>query len=189
MNAWRPSINIVGITETAPTLEQPYLLGLLAMIKCSICSYQCDNWYVSNWRLACHINFCLGRCPLELAQRPLRVALAWHFARRSTPFGVTIHWFINRNIKTKSVVMIQAMIHDFSRGISWWSVVSGIISLANDMKRHYIITTLSWYTLCVMTLCIASAIERVLTQLTSKDFQAGSTRDALKYSSITAFTS
>jgi hypothetical protein len=21
----------------------PYLLGLLAMIKCSICSYQCDN--------------------------------------------------------------------------------------------------------------------------------------------------
>ena len=26
----------------------------LAMIKCSICSYQCDNWYVSNWRLACH---------------------------------------------------------------------------------------------------------------------------------------
>ena len=34
-----------------------YLLGLLAMIKCSICSYQCDNWYVSNWRLACHIDF------------------------------------------------------------------------------------------------------------------------------------
>ena len=23
----------------------------------SICSYQCDNWYVSNWRLACHISF------------------------------------------------------------------------------------------------------------------------------------
>jgi len=67
-----------------------YLLGLLAMIKCSICSYQCDNWYVSNWRLACHINFCLGRCSLELAQRPLCVALAWHLARRSTPFGVTI---------------------------------------------------------------------------------------------------
>ena len=59
------------------------------MVKCSICSYQCDNWYVSNWRLACHINFCLGRCSLELAQRPSRVALAWHLARRSTPFGVT----------------------------------------------------------------------------------------------------
>jgi len=28
-----------------------------------------------------------------------------------------------------------------SRGISWWSVVSSILSLANDMKRHYIITT------------------------------------------------
>jgi len=39
----------------------PYLLGLLAMIKCSICSYQCDNWYVSNWRLACHIYFSVGR--------------------------------------------------------------------------------------------------------------------------------
>ena len=34
--------------------ESSYLLGLLAMIKCSICSYQCDNWYVSNWRLASH---------------------------------------------------------------------------------------------------------------------------------------
>jgi hypothetical protein len=66
-----------------------YLLGLLAMIKCSICSYQCDNWYVSNWRLACHINCSLGRCPLELAQGPSRVALAWHNAGSSTPFGVT----------------------------------------------------------------------------------------------------
>jgi hypothetical protein len=25
------------------TNPKPYLLGLLAMIKCSICSYQCDN--------------------------------------------------------------------------------------------------------------------------------------------------
>jgi hypothetical protein len=67
----------------------PYLLGLLAMIKCSICSYQCDNWYVSNWRLACHIYFSLGRRSLELAQSPSCVALAWHLAGRSTPFGVT----------------------------------------------------------------------------------------------------
>ena len=35
----------------------PFLLGLLAMIKCSICSYQCDSWYVSNWRPARHIDF------------------------------------------------------------------------------------------------------------------------------------
>ena len=67
----------------------PYLLGLLAMIKCSICSYQCDNWYVSNWRLACHIYFCLGKRALELARRPSRVALAWHTAGSSIPFGVT----------------------------------------------------------------------------------------------------
>ena len=63
------------------------------MIKCSICSYQCDNWYVSNWRLACHIYFSLGRWSLELAQSPSRVALAWHLAGRSTPFGVTkVHY-------------------------------------------------------------------------------------------------
>ncbi len=42
-----------------------------------------------NWRLACHINFCLGGCSLELAQGPSRVALALHLARRSTPLGVT----------------------------------------------------------------------------------------------------
>ena len=67
----------------------PYLLGLLAMIKCSICSYQCDNWYVSNWRLACHMNVSLGSCCPELAQALSSVALAWHRARGSTPFGVT----------------------------------------------------------------------------------------------------
>ena len=66
-----------------------YLLGLLAMIKCSICSYQCDNWYVSNWRLACHMNVSLGSCCPELAQALSSVALAWHKARGSTPFGVT----------------------------------------------------------------------------------------------------
>ena len=73
--------------------EQTYLLGLLAMIKCSICSYQCDNWYVSNWRLACHINFYMGRCPLELAQGLSRVALAWHKAGGCTPFGVTNKYY------------------------------------------------------------------------------------------------
>ena len=59
------------------------------MIKCSICSYQCDNWYVSNWRLACHMNVSLGSCCPELAQALSSVALAWHRARGSTPFGVT----------------------------------------------------------------------------------------------------
>ena len=66
-----------------------YLLGLLAMIKCSICSYQCDNWYVSNWRFACHMNVSAGSCCPELAQAHSSVALAWHDARGSTPFGVT----------------------------------------------------------------------------------------------------
>ena len=35
--------------------------------------------------------FFLGKCPLELAQGPSCVALAWHKARGSTPFGVTVH--------------------------------------------------------------------------------------------------
>ena len=34
--------------------------------------------------------FSLGRSSLELAQGPSRVALAWHDAGSSTPFGVTI---------------------------------------------------------------------------------------------------
>jgi hypothetical protein len=32
----------------------------------------------------------MGRCSLELAQGPSRVALAWHNAGGCTPFGVTI---------------------------------------------------------------------------------------------------
>ena len=35
------------------------------------------------------MNFCSGRCHLELAQVPARVALALHLAGRSTPSGVT----------------------------------------------------------------------------------------------------
>ena len=57
------------------------------MSRCSICSYQRDNWYVSNWRLACYIFCGGGRCSLEVAQRPLRVALAWQHARVAHPSG------------------------------------------------------------------------------------------------------
>jgi hypothetical protein len=39
--------------------------------------------------------FFLGKCPLELAQGPSCVALAWHKARGSTPFGVTNFTFAN----------------------------------------------------------------------------------------------
>jgi len=64
-----------------------YLLGLLAMIKCSICSYQCDNWYVSNRKLACHINFSWGCWFVSLLASTSRVALAWHFAKRGAPLS------------------------------------------------------------------------------------------------------
>ena len=91
----------------------PYLLGLLAMIKCSICSYQCDIWYVSNWRLACHMYFSLGRYPLELAQGTSCVALASHIARSSTPFGVTeMPSWLGVNLKSNSVSSPSAeMLH------------------------------------------------------------------------------
>ena len=44
---------------------------------------------MSQLGLACHIYFSVGRCLLELAQGPSRVALAWHKAGGSTPLGVT----------------------------------------------------------------------------------------------------
>ena len=44
---------------------------------------------MSQLGLACHNNFYQGSCPLELAQGLSRVALAWHNAGGSTPFGVT----------------------------------------------------------------------------------------------------
>ena len=67
------------------TVKLAYLLGLLAMIKCSICSYQCDNWYISNWRLTCHNNVLNGIVSAGLAQTTLSVALALYFAGCSTP--------------------------------------------------------------------------------------------------------
>ena len=81
--------NSRSIVCTNHTHIETYLLGLLAMIKCSICSYQCDIWYASNWKLACHINFSWGGVPLSLLKGPSSVALAWHKAGSSTPFGVT----------------------------------------------------------------------------------------------------
>ena len=67
-----------------------YLLGLLAMIKCSICSYQCDNWYVSNWRLDCHIYFCWGNAVLSLLRSFHVLHQNCTLSGRSPPFGVTV---------------------------------------------------------------------------------------------------
>ncbi len=60
-----------------------YLLGLLAMISVVfvlISVTTCDNWYVYNRRLACHINCCWG----SVSPGPLCVALTWHWASGST---------------------------------------------------------------------------------------------------------
>ena len=45
---------------------------------------------MSQLGLACHNNFSMGRCFLELAPGLSRVALAWHTAGGSAPFGVTL---------------------------------------------------------------------------------------------------
>ena len=39
---------MLGVKLVKPRSEcyKSYLLGLLAKIKCSICSYQCENWYL-----------------------------------------------------------------------------------------------------------------------------------------------
>jgi len=42
-------INIREWSIYMRNIYSSYLLGLLAMIKCSICSYQCDNWYGFDW--------------------------------------------------------------------------------------------------------------------------------------------
>ena len=61
-----------------------YLLGLVAMIKCSIRSYQCDNWYVSNWRLDCHIYFWWGGAFLSLLRSP-------HVLHQNSTYLVAAH--------------------------------------------------------------------------------------------------
>ena len=52
-----------------------------------------DNWFVANWRLECHIGFC--KCLPELACGLSCVALAWHWASGSTPYGVTAGYCIS----------------------------------------------------------------------------------------------
>ena len=94
-----PFVNSSGILFFIPktmhgvTVKLAYLLGLLAMIKCSICSYQCDNWYISNWRLTCHNNVLSGIVSAGLAQTTLSVALALYFAGSSTPCEGNQHVF------------------------------------------------------------------------------------------------
>ena len=43
LGATSPKCKKIGIDTTPPRYSYSYLLGLLAKIKCSICSYQCDN--------------------------------------------------------------------------------------------------------------------------------------------------
>ena len=82
-----------------PTLHPfiSYLLGLLAMIKCCICSYQCDKKYVSNWRLTrlsifarevsswacCEAFMCCSGMALQQHRQRINVAYTQRFAKCS----------------------------------------------------------------------------------------------------------
>ena len=53
---------VFGGWPSKPALFYSFLLGLLAMIKCGCCSYQCDNRHVSNWRLVVARLHCRRHC-------------------------------------------------------------------------------------------------------------------------------
>ena len=86
-----------------------YLLGLLAMISVVfvlISVTTCDNWYVYNWRLACHINCCWG----SVSPGPLCVALTWHWASGSTlQLRSDIYIYVEEVTSIRMFVEITAM--------------------------------------------------------------------------------
>ena len=49
--AHNPGLGRAGYLSRPAAPGQAYLLGLLAKIKCSICSYQLNLWYVDKCRL------------------------------------------------------------------------------------------------------------------------------------------
>ena len=51
-------------------IHRTKILAFWAMIKCPICSYQCDNWYVPNWRQA--VNVFLGPQPSKRRLNPIK---------------------------------------------------------------------------------------------------------------------
>ena len=65
-------IRKVILGPRSPSLYYTYLLGLLAMIKCSICSYQCDNWYIPNRGFALSLWFFTGEMLLWACSSTLR---------------------------------------------------------------------------------------------------------------------
>ena len=76
-----------GVDHPSP---QTYLLGLLAMIKCSICSYQCDNWYDSNMSLCLSHYFFRGSVHLSLLGG-LQV-LPWHRTQPGAAHPLGLHF-------------------------------------------------------------------------------------------------
>ena len=91
--------NSRGIKEQLAWMHS-YLLGLLAKIKCSICSYQCENWYLSSVESHFTLIFPRGQLTqvylLILSCRPsltpyLRAA-AGFLTQRLNFIKVTVKW-------------------------------------------------------------------------------------------------
>ena len=69
-----------------------YLLGLLAMIKCSICSYQSDIWYTDHVSVSLSLQFFLGELGCRACTSPFsRVPTSGTLALGANPFGGTSH--------------------------------------------------------------------------------------------------
>ena len=84
-----------------------YLLGLLAMIKCSICSYQCDNWYAFNWRRYSHDIF-------DGSQACNNTPILWICPPRAAHYGGGLTpWVILRIVLTYSCPGLTDLLHKF----------------------------------------------------------------------------
>ena len=79
------------------------------MIKCSICSYQCDNWYAFNWRLACHMNFSRGSLVCSLLSQARVLQQHCTDAACSAPFSGNsdLDWFLSQAGKAEPYATIK----------------------------------------------------------------------------------
>ena len=121
-----------------PVATLPYLLGLLAMIKCSICSYQRDSWYVSNWRLACHNTVWQGGLRYSLAG--LLPMLQWHC---TLPHAATLIMDLifacqhNHHSTYKPTFMLSSSPSGWRQGLMLAiSLPSPMISKAKRLENH-----------------------------------------------------
>ena len=100
--------------------------------------------------------FLLGKCLLELAQKPSRVALAWHLASGSTPYGVTDEHMASKMMFNFSFVFLHISF-DATPMCLALSLPAGIAkclpgqSLQMQAKCCFTVQPkLSWFSKCIL---------------------------------------